>query len=330
MAEEKLSKGQKAYLTRLVNEFKANAEEKINEIQELKEKLIEGKAGEDSLLQRFSDAEQEIAEKRDQVKKLHKDIFVAKIAGQKSLSQSIEGFTEEFKKEKKAINEIKVEIEDFQNEVFGYENAKGVEFPGIKSKIEGQVQDFKKLYDQNSDKQKKLLDEIEKLLKGASTVALAKAFKEHKDSFKGVNMWWMILFVAAIASIMIMSVYIFSVANYEVHDMWKGTLGNLPFIGGAIWLAVYASKQRSQNKRLQEEYAFKEDVAKIYYGLKKEVEELDDSTLGKELKDRIIHILVDAVSLNPSDTLESSTHNDRGPILESLEKIKSILTTSRA
>ena len=117
------------------------------------------------------------------------------------------------------------------------------------------------------------------------------------------------------------SIYIFNKANFEVKEMWKGTLGNIPFLGGAIWIAVYASKQRSQNKRLQQEYAFKEDVAKIYYGLKKEIEELDDTELGKVLNKRILEVIVDVVSTNPSETLESISHNDKGPILEALNNI---------
>ena len=111
--------------------------------------------------------------------------------------------------------------------------------------------------------------------------------------------------------------------------MWKGTLGNLPFIGGAIWIAIYASKQRSQNKRLQQEYAFKEDVAKIYYGLKKEIEELDDSELGKELNKRILEIILEVVSTNPSATLESRSHNDKGPVMEALNNISSLLKKNK-
>lgn len=128
------------------------------------------------------------------------------------------------------------------------------------------------------------------------------------------------LFIIFIGSMMEISVYIFKTADFDVKDRWKGTIGNLPLIGGAIWIAIYASKQRSQNKRLQQEYAFKEDVAKIYYGVKKEIEELYDTDLGQQLNKRILEIIVDVVSTNPSDTLDNSSHNDKGPILEALNK----------
>lgn len=177
----------------------------------------------------------------------------------------------------------------------------------------------------NYKKNDELFNKIEGLLKGASTVALAKAFNEHKNSFNTSNKIWITLFVFSIMSMMGLSLWGFINANYEFKDMWKYTLGNLPFIGGAIWLAIYSSKQRSQNKRLQQEYAFKEDVAKIYYGLKEEVEKLGNSELGEKLNESVLKLIIDVVSLNPSTSLDSKSHNDNGPILDSIKSISEMV-----
>lgn len=99
----------------------------------------------------------------------------------------------------------------------------------------------------------------------------------------------------------------------------------LPFIGGAIWLAIYSSKQRSQNKRLQQEYAFKEDVAKIYYGLKQEIEELGGSELGVKLNTKMLETIISVVEDNPSKTLDNSSHNDKGPILSSIKSVAELV-----
>ena len=120
---------------------------------------------------------------------------------------------------------------------------------------------------------------------------------------------------------MALSIIAFISSKYDPSEMWKYTLGNLPFLGGAIWLAVYASRQRSQNVRLQQEYAFKEDVAKIYYGLKQEIEELRDTELGQKLNEQVLAVVVETVSYNPSDTLDSKNHNDKGPVLEALNSV---------
>ncbi|MBK7112918.1 MAG: hypothetical protein IPH60_10795 [Flavobacteriales bacterium] len=101
-------------------------------------------------------------------------------------------------------------------------------------------------------------------------------------------------------------------------------LMRLPFIGGAIWLGWYASKQLSQNKRLQQEYAHKENVAKLYYTLKREIEELekdgDDARLARILKVRVMRVLVNSMGHNPSVTLDSKAHNDNGPMQKSYDK----------
>lgn len=166
-----------------------------------------------------------------------------------------------------------------------------------------------------------MLNKIEELLQGASTVALAKAFEEHKKQFDKPNKLWQWVFICTLVGLMGLSITAFFVSNPDLNEMWKITLGNLPFIGAGVWLAIFASKQRSQNVRLQQEYAYKEDVAKLYYGLKNEIEQLDNSELGQRLNESVIQILVETVSYNPSKTLDNKSHNDKGPILEALKSI---------
>lgn len=323
--EQDLSKGQRAYLKRVVNEFRKDAELEIQGIQKLKSQIIDGSENNPSLLERIQQAESEAREIKLSIDTLHQEIFVPKIHGQQALSDSITNFSEEFKQSRNELKEIKRQIEEYSVELLGTKTEEGEPIEGIQDKINAQVTKLQNLYTSNKQKQETLFGDIEKLLKGASTVALAKSFKEHKDSFNLSNFTWMVLFISSIASMMGISVYIFKTADFDIKDMWKCTIGNLPFIGGAIWIAIYASKQRSQNKRLQQEYAFKEDVAKIYYGLKKEIEELDDTDLGQQLNKRILEIIVDVVSTNPSNTLDNSTHNDKGPILEALNNLSTLV-----
>ena len=104
-------------------------------------------------------------------------------------------------------------------------------------------------------------------------------------------------------------------------EWWVQALLKLPFIGGAVWAAVYAGKQLSQNKRLQQEYAYKENVAKVYYALKKEVEDLEGHGLGQDIRKEVILTLLKSVGTNPSSTLESRSHVDKGPWLEALAPV---------
>lgn len=318
--EKELKKGHKAYLQRIVNQFKEEAENALNSIDKLKTSLIAGKEGEPSLIDKFRTTESELERIKESIQTIHAAIFEEGPNGE-TLNDSIKEFKESFEKRKSEIIGIQNDILGFYNNLLGVKNEDGTQTLGVKQKVEECVKNLDTLYSSNQERQVQLFEKIKGLLKGASTVALAEAFNKHKESFNLSNILWVFTFIMSIASMMTLSIIAFVSSKYDLSEMWKYTLGNLPFLGGAIWLAIYASRQRSQNVRLQQEYAFKEDVAKIYYGLKQEIEGLGDSELGQKLNERILSIVVQTVSYNPSDTLESKNHGDKGPILEALNSV---------
>lgn len=343
MAEEpEFKRGEKGYLKRFVNvfqsdaeialgDFKNDAKSVFSEIEEIKNSLIEEVEEIKEISASLTEQKGLLQKKLDETSEFYESNFEENEDGI-IVTNEIEGYVKKFQTYKSDVEELKKQIDEYKEELFGSEDEDGKEIKGLDHKMESlktQLQNSikesqKKLEDfliTNEKKRDELFDKIEGLLKGASTVALAKAFNEHKDSFKISNFIWMGLFVLSIISMMALSVWGFVNANYEFKDMWKFTLGNIPFLAGAIWLAIYSSKQRSQNKRLQQEYAFKEDVAKIYYGLKVEIEELGSSELGKKLNESVLKLVIDVIALNPSESLESNSHNDNGPILESLKSI---------
>ncbi|WP_108807344.1 hypothetical protein [Aquimarina spinulae] len=344
--EPELKRGEKGYLQRFINifqddakialdSFKDDSENTISEINDLKISLTDEISILNENIASLEQQESELQVKLEEVSNFYTTNFEINDEGE-IVSEEIEGYVDKFKSYKTEIDELKKQVDDYKDELFGTEDEEGNEIKGLDHKIDSlknhlqntikeSQEKLNVFLEKNEKKQDELFTKIEGLLKGASTVALAKAFKEHKDSFIISNYIWMILFVASIISIMSLSVWGFINANYEFKDMWKYTLGNLPFIGGAIWLAIYSSKQRSQNKRLQQEYAFKEDVAKIYYGLKEEVEELGDTVLGKKLNESVLKLVIDVVSLNPSESLDSKSHNDNGPIIESLKNLGEVV-----
>ncbi len=326
MEEKEFKKGQISHFKGVVNKFIDKADKALKDISNLKAQLLEGDTDNPGLIAELENAQSEVSQIQKKFLELDKTVFKNLDIKGRTLSERIDGFVDVFTKAEKDILEMRENIFIYNDELLGYENEEGEKISGIKQDIEQQVQTIQKLYDDNSTRQNKLFLEIESLLKGASTVALAKSFNEHKTSFDNMNWIWLGIFGFAIAILMGVSVTSFILTDYKIEDMWKYTLGNLPLLGGAIWLAIYASKQRSQNKRLQQEYAYKEDVAKIYYGLKKEVENMKDTTIGSKLNEQVLKTIMDVVAINPSETLDSKSHNDKGPVLESLENIKSIVS----
>lgn len=118
----------------------------------------------------------------------------------------------------------------------------------------------------------------------------------------------------------------FAIANLKdatsVEDAFMKVISRLPFFMPAFWLAIFASKQQSQNKRLQQEYAYKEALTKSYEADKREIEKLPESTERHQLSAKLLETMIDAAKFNPSETLGSKTHNDGPPSVFELFKIR--------
>lgn len=326
IVEADLTRGDKSRITRAINKLKKEIGDELEDVKTFKKELFEKRDnGSPSIKERINTLLEESEESATKLSELEGNIFSAANPSKKSIAENIESFVPEFKTKKEEIEESLDKIKDYQLELNGYTDEDGEEHVGIKTDVNEFVEQIKNILNTNRTKQQELFDKIEGLLKGASTVALAKSFAEHKNSFKDINVLWMVVFVLSIASMMTFSIYAYASKTIEVEDMWKYTLGNLPFIGGAVWLAIYASKQRSQNKRLQQEYAYKEDVAKIYYGLKKEVEEMEGD-LGKELNNKVLNVIIETVGFNPSETLDNHSHNEKSPMHELVDKLKQMVS----
>lgn len=310
--ERELKKGEKAYFQRYINAFEENAKKALSDIEKLKKQLVDGSETVYSF--------EKIEEYKNKLGELYDFIFDEDENGE-TIENQLTCFKETAIKESKEILDLKNQISKYKDQLYGIEDENGKQIPGLVHKIENMQKQLAQNIEANEKKQKALLEKIEELLQGASTVALAKAFEEHKKQFDKPNKLWQWVFICTLVGLMGLSITAFFVSNPDLRDMWKITLGNLPFIGAGVWLAIFASKQRSQNLRLQQEYAYKEDVAKLYYGLKNEIEQLDNTELGQRLNESVIQILVETVSYNPSKTLDNKSHNDKGPILEALKSI---------
>lgn len=324
-----LSSGSKARLTRAINEFRAESSALLEEVRVLKTALIDGADDQPSLKDKIERTSARLTEIGDQIDELHEKLF-APDSTEQGVAEQITEFLDKYKEDKEELDGLIEEVEGYRDELLGYEAEDGTQVPGLKATVAETVSNFNELYKTNSTKQEELFLKIEGMLKGASTVALGAAFQEHRLSFADQNKWWLRLFIGSVIAIMLVSLGSFIASGFRISEMWKYSLGFLPFVGGAIWLAIYASRQRSENKRLEQEFAHKEDVAKIYYGLKKEIEELGESETGKTLNQEFIRVLVETVAYNPSETLDSRSHKDSGPVMELLDKVTTLIKEARS
>lgn len=221
--------------------------------------------------------------------------------------------------------EIQNEIEESHAKIFGREeNGKLVKgYLQETEELKNQIESF--LKDQNS-KYLSQFNEIEGLLPGATSTGLAEAYQNQKLSYKLPILLWSIIFIltmCAMAGLSVTSIYyqFKDHISLTLNEAFISLLKDLPFFIPTIWLAAYASKQQSQFKRLQQEYAFKETNAKSFHGHKRQIEELKkDGVEDNDLLLELVAQLVAITSQNPSSTLDNKAHEDNSPIFKFMEK----------
>lgn len=179
-----------------------------------------------------------------------------------------------------------------------------------------------------SEQEKKFLaqfNNIESLLPGATSIGLAEAYQQQKNSYNQPIRLWSWVFIGIIGGMIALSIILickqFNTA-LTISETIISLLKDLPFFIPTIWLAVFASKQQSQYKRLQQEYAFKETNAKSFHGHKRQIEELaKQGGTDNDLLLQLIAQLVVITSQNPSASLDNKAHNDSPPIFTLVEKM---------
>lgn len=231
-----------------------------------------------------------------------------------------------------ALNEksknIQAEIEATHEKIFGKKDAEGKQVKGYLQETEELKIQIASFLAEQETKFSAQFTEIEGLLPGATSAGLAEAYQLQKKSYKWPILIWSAIFGVAIIAMAGFSIYLLykqlNLANQptpSLTDALISLLKELPFFIPTIWLASYASKQQSQYKRLQEEYAFKETNAKSFHGHKMQIEQLmKDGGTDKILLEQLVAQLVIITSYNPSQTLDNKTHEDSPPIFKLVEK----------
>lgn len=242
---------------------------------------------------------------------------------------SIKNIAEEIKRGKINIDSIlekiqtnKSEIDSIYDTVFGIKNSKGVREGGLEDQIKERLDEINKQQKEQQDTYDKLTKKVQDLLPKATSAGLASAYADQKRTYETPEIIW--AFVAGVAMIIIT---IFGYLNFNEAKEFKNVtealstlIARLPLFFGVTWLAIYAGKQQSQNKRLQQEYAHKETLARSLEGYKREIENLS----GKKSEDIInlfMEKVVEVVAFNPSDTLDKNHENKPPYIKEALEKL---------
>ncbi len=183
---------------------------------------------------------------------------------------------------------------------------------GLQDQAKVSIQTINEQKDKQQQDFEELMTKINTLLPGAASVGLAHAYKTQKDSYKGGGILWPTVFIIAVGAIVAVGVVSFSdiTTAPTLEEAVVKLIARLPYYLAAVWLAAFASRRQSQNKRLQQEYAHKETLALSLQGYKREIEELGNPTLMTKLMDSVVEM----VGFNPSTTLDGKHGDDGSPL----------------
>jgi hypothetical protein len=259
------------------------------------------------------------------------------------------------------LKELKLKIEKFEEyyvKVFGEPNEDDVRTGGLKSEIESQQKRLDTFEKEQEEKHNKILADkleaiekyeketqlhnknlhaqIESLLPGATSAGLAEAYHQERNKFDKPIKFWNKIFIGSLG-LMFLGTFLtfstftstetswtFSFASHikGIEDTLNNLFYKLPLYAPLIWLAIYASKRRSENQRLEQEYAHKEALARSYSSYKQQIEGLNQQ--DEALLKKLLESSIETVSYNASESLDKK-HGDGTPSKEVLEKFGEVV-----
>lgn len=168
------------------------------------------------------------------------------------------------------------DLTNFYNDIFGNPDDEGKRSGGLRTEIENRTSDLSTYETNQKKKHSSLARKIEGLLPGATSAGLANAYKDRKESYDAPIKNSTTVFYCSLVVLSLMGLFLVTdkvgwlyIDFLEIDDpikLFNNFLFKLPITVPLVWVALFASKRRSQNMRLQQEYAHKEAIAKSYEG----------------------------------------------------------------
>lgn len=302
----------------------SESEEAATQIKLLKNELIDD---ETSIESKIRDTFNDIEKKYKAINEFYNETLVDEneykstkteiLTAKKSIFDDIKIIKESITE---ATNELD-ELEKFYIKIYGkLDENKEKRIDGLKQELDKRLTSLTDFETKQKNKYEVLIQEIESLLPSATSVGLAEAYHQEREKFNLPIILWNIIFIISLIGITTLSFITLKDLN-TLDDIGKSILHTLPITVPFIWLAIYASKRRSENQRLEQEYAHKEALAKSYSSYKKQIEELnkDDATLLVKLLDSAIQ----TISYNASASLDKK-HGDGTVLNEIVANVKEL------
>ncbi|MCG9732271.1 hypothetical protein L1D44_21045 [Shewanella sp. Isolate13] len=288
-----------------ITELMSDIEQSFTAIQEYKTELFDGSTVDDSIVSQINNEREKIVKARSEI-------------------------DEQLSKAESNLSHLR----RFYSDVFGRENEEGEIAGGLESEIKERINHLDEFKVQQEARYSALIKQIEEAMPGAITAGLAKAYYDLKTSCEKQILIFSWVFYGCMAALFLLSgaliakdinftelsITLIDIGGWQ--DLALGVLRRLPFILPILWLALFASKRRSEFHRLHQEYAHKEALAKSYQSFKQQIKELSDS--DDEMMKKLMNQAIDAISFNASTTLDKK-HGDTTPTKAFGEQVVSVV-----
>ncbi len=333
------------------------AERMVSSISEAHTNSIELKTKSEQTEADFQNSFSELKEKVDHLTTFMEDYpeLDEKLSEVSTFISTIEENLTKSKTSLTSFNTRKKEIDEYYQEIFGYEDTdedgEPIEIEGKKSELESAYDDLEekvgkasarvtlintdyeekyKVFEENHrSKYDQINAEISSLLPNALTAGLSAAFSTKKeDEVTGsekLQKW----FNLGIYMLVVVSFIPFFASVFFLHQgqsledvllkIPRLVLAIVPMYIPVLWFTYSANKKLNLSKRLIEEYAHKEVLSKTYEGISKQIENLNNDEQTMELRYRLLSNFLQVTSENPGKLISNYEASDH-PVMEALEQ----------
>ena len=152
-------------------------------------------------------------------------------------------------------------------------------------------------------KYSQLKEQIEGLLPGATSAALASAFETRKNSFRWPKKLWAALQIICVILLIAAGIYVFSKSEIDSFgDLIFYLFRRSPIIAAIIFLEEIARRNRNIALRLEEDYGYKEVLSRSFEGYKRQMKEIDQQS--KTAVSTLSSNLLDAMAREPGRLID--------------------------
>ncbi|WP_028862414.1 hypothetical protein [Psychromonas aquimarina] len=295
---------------------KEDLEESINAINTFSEETKEVAGRVKSLMSGF-------VKDRNEIKELHSKIFGYKTENEDGEFDYVEGLSSELET---SYENIKSKLEILGNNI---SEAETELTNNLNQSKENAERDFNNYIHDCDIEQDEVMKQIKSLLPNALTAGLAGAYEakttreenqlsKHDSSF---NIAIALLIFCSLLPIAFNIYRLFT--NVPLAEVLKDIpviiTMMFPLYMPILWVAYSSSKKYKLSKRLIEEYTHKGVLSKTFEGLSKQVQDIKEDDISRELRNKLLYNLIDVNSENPGKLISDYNKSDH-PLMEALDK----------